>query len=185
MPRTHLCLSALAALLATSACTATSDIAAPTAPAAVATNLLPIALPAIGIVPGTERLLLEAVSNGLLYTSESDYPFVYFRHAGLHNPAQPALSAAAFGSLVGIAPNTPIEVISLDAFFARHIERVDPSDAAGRALIPRFILLRETLRRSLSHTRVYRVGTIAIDCYIVGFDVNGDLQGLTTIAIET
>jgi hypothetical protein len=174
--------STVTALLAVSACAAAPDIAAPTAPATSSTTP---ALPPIGVVPGTERLLLEAVSHGLLYTSESDYPFVYFRHAGFNNPAQPALSTAQFGSLLGIAPGTPIEIVSLDDFFARHIERVDPSDSAGQARIPRFILLRETLRRSLSHVQVYRVGTIAIDCYIVGFDANGDLQGLTTIAIET
>ena len=78
-----------------------------------------------------------------------------------------------------------IETRELDEFFARHIERVDPYDAAAVALVPHYQALRETIRKVLVSPMVFRVGRIAIDCYIIGFDRAGNLVGLTTVAIET
>jgi hypothetical protein len=171
----------LALLLAAVGCSTAADISAPNTRSTYA-----VGSPDSVIAPrATHRLLLEWASRGLLYTSESDYPFVYFRHAGISRSTRAALSIGEFRALLGISPSTAVEVISLDDFFARHIERVDPADDVARALVPRYVLLRETLRATLSHVVVYRVGAIAIDCYAVGFDARGDLEGLTTISIET
>ncbi|MEP7001370.1 MAG: nuclease A inhibitor family protein [bacterium] len=179
MSRVRLYLSALAVLLASTACSATSDVAAPLAVAA------PVARNSLIFIAPTLQPVLQRLTSGLLYTSESDYPFVYFRHAGVNHPPVSPLSAAEFRSLLGIAADKQIEIITLDEFFARHIERIDPYDSVGVARVPRYRLLRETLRTSLAHTVVYRVGTIAIDCYAVGFNWRGELEGLTTISIET
>jgi Nuclease A inhibitor-like protein len=178
MSRVRLYLSALALQVAATACAATADIAAPYA-------IPPVAPTSLIIITPTLQPVLQRLTHGLLYTSESDYPFVYFRHAVSNHPPVAPLSIAEFRSLLGIAATEPIEIITLDEFFARHIERVDPFDPVGVALIPRYTLLRETLRTSLAHTVVYRVGTIAIDCYAVGFNWHGELEGLTTISIET
>ena len=78
-----------------------------------------------------------------------------------------------------------METITLDEFFGRHIERVDPDDPVAVALVPRYRVLRETVRHAVREPRVFRVGRIAIDCFIVGTDRNGDVVGLTTVAIET
>jgi hypothetical protein len=52
-------------------------------------------------------------------------------------------------------------------------------------LVPRYRKLRETVRQVLRNPQVFRVGRIAIDCYIVGYDRAGNLVGLRTVAIET
>lgn len=175
-------MSMLAALLVVASCSTTADLSAPHSRSAdVVTSSDSVRVPLKSIQSG----LLQVASWGLLYTSESDYPFVYFRRTGLNRPTTTALSVAEFKQLLGIAPSTVVEVISLDTFFARHIERVDPADDVAQALVPRYVNLRETLRTRLAQVVVYRVGTIAIDCYIVGFDVSGNLEGLTTISIET
>jgi hypothetical protein len=128
------------------------------------------------------RRRLERAADGLLYTSESDYPFTYVsRSAG--PPA--ADRVAAFRAAFAVPPAAPVQVVSLDDFFTRHIERVDPADSVALALVPRYVRLRETLRASARDVRVYRVGTIAIDCYAVGTDASGNWVGLQTVAIET
>jgi hypothetical protein len=62
---------------------------------------------------------------------------------------------------------------------------VDPSDAAAVALVPRYRRLREVLRTSVRGATVFRVGQIAIRCYIVGVDHRGHVVGLVTTAVET
>jgi hypothetical protein len=182
MSRYRIYLTLLTMMAGLAGCAATTDLSAPpTRSAYVLTSPDSVIAP----LPTTLRPMLTFASRGLLYTSESDYPFAYFRHAVPNRPATTALSIAEFRALLGIPAATPVEIISLDTFFARHIERVDPFDDVAQALVPRYVLLRETLRSSLSQVVVYRVGRIAIDCYVVGFNVNADLEGLSTISIET
>lgn len=136
----------------------------------------------VGLPTGIIRVRLEAAAAGLLYTSESDYPFTWYFHPG---PTPSPLTIDAFRRMLRLAPSVTVETRSLDDFFARHIEAVDPFDATAVALVPRYRQLRETIRVVLRNPQVFRVGTIAIDCYIVGLDRAGNLVGLTTVAIET
>ena len=136
----------------------------------------------VGVPAGVARLLLEEAAAGLTYTSESDYPFTWWYRAG---PVASPLTIEAFRAALGVAPTVRVETRELDAFFARHIEWVDPYDATAVALVPRYERLRETVREVLRDPVVFRVGRIAIDCYIVGFDRAGNLVGLRTVAIET
>ena len=128
------------------------------------------------------RRALEHAADGLLYTSESDYPFTYFYHAG---PAPTPLTVESFRAVVGIPADSAVAMISLDDFFARHIERVDPYDPVAVALVPRYQALKDTIERVLREPRVFRVGQIAITCYVVGTDRWGNVVGLTTVSIET
>jgi hypothetical protein len=125
---------------------------------------------------------LERAAEGLLYTSESDYPFDYFFRAAT---VRGALTPETFRAILGEPPGAEIEERSLDDFFARHIERVDPNDPVAQALVPRYRRLRETIRRSVNDVRVFRSGSVVIRCYVVGTDRNGNVVGLETTAIET
>ncbi|MDB4887037.1 MAG: Nuclease inhibitor-like protein [Gemmatimonadetes bacterium] len=133
---------------------------------------------------GTRRagVRLERAARGLLYTSESDVPFTWFSAAG---PFASPPGDAALRLATGAADGDPVETITLDRFFARHIERVDPADRAAVALVPRYRHLRETLRRAIPGIRVYRVGRTRVRCFLVGTDRDGNLVGLYTEAIET
>ena len=171
--------SPLLCLLALVTACATPDL--PTAPAPRAAVVAP---PPIGdfLPRPVVRLALERAADGLLYTSESDYPFVYYSHAG---PVRAPLTIATFRAALAIPAESPVEAITIDEFFARHIERVDPADPVAVALVPRYVTLRETIRQAVRDPLVFRVGRIAIHCYVVGTDRYGDVVGLTTIAIET
>lgn len=129
------------------------------------------------------RRRLERAAAGLLYTSESDYPFTWFQSPA---PVPVPLDIATVRAVVGADAGEPIETVTLDQFFARHIERVDPADAAARALVPRYRRLRETLRHAIPGVQVFRVGRIRIRCYLIGTDRAGSsVVGLYTESIET
>lgn len=129
------------------------------------------------------RRRLEEAADGLVYTSESDRPFewVCFPGAGALWP----MSAGEFAALVGAALGAPVEERTLEHFFERHTDNVDPYDTESRKLRPRYRHLRDTLRQALAEVRVFRVGTVEIDCYVVGGDGEGNVAGLRTVAIET
>lgn len=127
------------------------------------------------------RQQIERAAAGLLYTSESDYPFDYVTLPPV--PSQ-AMTPAQLAALVGHA-GQPAAEITLDELFARHIERVHPADPASVALVPRYRALREALRTTLGNVRVFRIGGGSrIDCYVVG-TVPGGLAGLHTVSVET
>jgi hypothetical protein len=104
-----------------------------------------------------------------VYVSEGDAPFVYVE------PAELELHPAA----------VRVEEVSLERFFAGHIQESDPHDPVARAQVERFRALRETLRDSLRDVRVIRVGEVEIRCYLVGRTASEDLAGLATTAWES
>lgn len=129
---------------------------------------------------GGLRERLERECAGLTYGSESDRPFeFYFLPGGGDVPPGPE----AFGGLIGATG--PVEERSLDDFFMRHIETVDPQDTEALRMAPRYEALRETLRTALRGTTVYRTGRVEVQCYVVGGDGRGNLAGVHTVAIET
>jgi hypothetical protein len=129
--------------------------------------------------PGdSARARIEQAAQGLLYTSESDYPFDFVSVAG----AGAAVTPEQFAALVGKA-GQPASEVDLDRFFSRHIEKVDAADGPSTALIPRYQALKAALA-GLDNVRVFRIGSVTIDCYVVGASAQG-LQGVHTVSIET
>jgi len=94
-------------------------------------------------------------------------------------------AAVEFAQLVSAPANSRIEIRSLANFFARHTTTADPFDVETQKIRPRYEQLIGTLERRLRDLQVYRLGTVAVTCYIAGFDGDGNLSGLRTIAIET
>lgn len=128
------------------------------------------------------RRKLEEAAGGLLYSSESDYPFEFFSLPwGEDEPVTPA----AFAARVGAPPDETLREITLDRFLIQHIENTDPYDAPTQEVRPRYERLKEVLRESLPDLHVFRIGEVQIRCYAVGRDGRGNLAGLTTVAVET
>lgn len=126
---------------------------------------------------------LERASSDLVYSSESDRPFEFFSLPYPGKRASPG--APEFARLLGGAAEPPVEVRSLEAFFARHTATSDPYDAETQRIRPRYEELMRLLSIRLRDVRVYRVGKIEIACYVAGLDAHGNLAGLKTVAIET
>jgi hypothetical protein len=131
----------------------------------------------------TLRERLEDAAAGLVYSSEGDHPFEFCQLDASAADWPP--TAERFGQLVGTPAGTRVEERTLDDFFARHVENVDPLDGASQALRPRYDALRAQLRAMLRDTRVFRVGRTEVRCYVVGVGPEGEIAGLSTTAIET
>jgi len=168
----------VAALLTASACRRDPF---PTAPAR-AGLAVPASHDESGATISSYRAELEGASEGLVYTSEVDYPFAYFAAAArIREP----LDALTFATLIGASAEEPIEERTLDDALARHIERVDPADAVARGLVPRYERLKETIQESLNDRTVFCVGGAFKRCYFTGTDEHGNVVGLATWVLET
>ena len=126
---------------------------------------------------------IEAAAEGLVYTSESDRPFVWFELAG--GAEGWPYGVDEFARRIGAAAGAPVEERTLDRFFKPHIETVDPFDTRALEIRPRYEALKKLLATRLREVRVFRVGRIEIDTYAVGDDGHGNLAGVRTVAVET
>jgi len=149
-------------------------------------------------------ILQEAV-EGLLWTSESDYPFTVCQWQG-QSDAAPEMSASEIVASEAFTPEaftpepftpelllqrtehpaeTPVETIAPETFFAGVTQVQDWQGEEERAIASRYQALLATLKQHLSDLTVYRVGTIEIDLYIIGKTQAGNFVGLSTKAVET
>lgn len=128
------------------------------------------------------RQRIESAAEGLLYTSESDYPFDWFFLPG--GAVGWPYGAEEFARRASIAADRP-EERALDRFLAPHIENSDPIDTRAQAIRPRYEALKKTLRESVAEIRVFRLGQTEVHHYAVGDDGRGNLAGLHTVAVET
>ncbi len=122
---------------------------------------------------------LNQTSEGLLWLSESDYPFetVYWENVDDIN--------AKLLELTDCTPERKIEVRELDSLFKRVTEEKDWYDDKEMAECKRYQTLVNLLKTHLSDIKVYRVGETEINVYILGKTKSGALAGLSTISVET
>jgi hypothetical protein len=124
------------------------------------------------------RLLLKA-SEGLLYPSESDYPFTYFSFPSVSKLPTPQ----GFLQLTGQI-GQPVTQIDFDELFNR-LTKIEPGmDELQILAARRYRLLRSTFKSTYKQLTVHRVGEIQVQVYIAGVN-NCGLTGLQTISIET
>jgi Nuclease A inhibitor-like protein len=119
--------------------------------------------------------LLKQNTVDLLWISESDYPFqiVVWSDNEINS------------MLFSDRANEKIEMISLDDFFAPALEVEDWYEIEELATVDRYKLLLETIKSNLTELKVFRIGSLEIDLYIVGKTPSGDIIGLQTTIVET
>jgi hypothetical protein len=122
---------------------------------------------------------LKQASDGLQCMSESDYSFEVFQWETLEPTAETVIQQTSH------APDTPVEVVSLDEFFQNATQEEDWHNEEEKETVKRYQALVETLKTNLADLQVYRLGTVEIDVYIVGKTPSGDLAGLSTKVVET
>ncbi len=125
-----------------------------------------------------QRHLLR-VSQGLLYPSESDYPFENFFSLG-----QTSLpSQQQFLQLIG-QQGQPIAQADFNQFFNR-LTTIEPGmDRQQIKDALRYRNLKRVFEQTFTNLTVYRVGEIQVQIYITGINSCG-MGGLKTISIET
>lgn len=125
---------------------------------------------------------LSEATEGLLFTSESDYPFdiIVWRGQALGAPLSPE-------SLIQITEHTedtPVELMDLDTFFKGATQEQDWHDESEKESVARFQELAEILHTDLDNVQVYKVGEFEMDVFILG-TVASDVVGLSTKIVET
>jgi len=106
---------------------------------------------------------LGQASLGLLYMSESDYPFELIRWKG-----RTELTSAFICGIAGEATDCTVQKLDCDAFLGGRYQR-----------------LAQLLKANLSSLRVYKVGRINMPVYIVGRSPEGNWLGLSTRVVQT
>ncbi len=118
--------------------------------------------------------------NGLIYISETDAEIIPF--AGEKTSE---VTIDEIRRQTGAATQVPIETVDLGQFFERLTQIKDWFGDAEKKRAARFAELRDELMADLKDVKVFRVGKIRIDIYIVGINSEGRLAGITTKAVET
>ena len=122
---------------------------------------------------------LTETSKDLLWQSESDYPFktVYWEDVDDIEI-----------KLLELTDNTPdktIEVKELDEFFNRVTKEEDWYNEEEMLICKRYQELVNLLQTHLTDIKVYCVGDVEVNCYILGKTKSEAIAGLSTISVET
>lgn len=112
--------------------------------------------------------------DGLLYPSESDYPFevVSYPDAGTG-----AITPAHLLELLALPGDTVVEQRTIEQFFTDYL--LTGPDGA------KYAQMRQVLGERMTELTVIRVGTIQVHVYVIGRTGCGEIAGLTTVSIET
>ncbi len=124
--------------------------------------------------------ILKQASEGLLFMSESEYPFLVFLWQGIA-PITPEKVVQQTDH----SPDTSIKVIAVDDFFRVATKEEDWHSPSEQETVKKFQNLVQVIKANLSNPQVYRLGSKEVDVYILGNTPSSDLAGLSTKIIET
>jgi hypothetical protein len=128
--------------------------------------------------PETLAERIKKVSEGLFYISESDaeiLPFVGERGEAVN----------AETILKQTNSDAPVEERDFKDFFKRLTELQEWFGDEEIENANKFAKLRDMLQKNLRDIKVFKVGRIEIDIYVVGLDAQNILTGIQTKAVET
>jgi Nuclease A inhibitor-like protein len=126
--------------------------------------------------------ILKQASDGLLFMSESEYPFEVFVW---QSENQQDINSEFILKKTEHSLNTPIAFVNLESFFELATTEQDWHGIEEKETVKKFQFLVKTLKENLTDIKVARLGTIEIDVYIVGKTPDNKFAGLVTKAIET
>lgn len=125
---------------------------------------------------------IKSVSEGLYFRSETTYPFKTFAIEGI-GPNK--LTAQKLLEVKKHHKNTPIKVVEVDDFFRIATKNESWHNEEEKEEVENFKKLVKVLKENLKDMKVFRVGKIEIDVYIIGKAVTGDYAGVATKVVET
>lgn len=126
--------------------------------------------------------ILKQASDGLLFMSESEYPFEVFLWDA---PEQKDITPEFILQKIGLPLDTPVGVVELDSFFEVAIAEQDWHSSEDKMTVKKYQNIVKVLKENLYDIKVMRFGTINIDVYIIGKTPDSHLAGLSTKVVET
>ncbi len=123
---------------------------------------------------------IRKLCERLFYISESDAPVEFFDLKSLSKAERTDLQNVF---KTGEGPND--RSTTIDDFFQRPAAEKDWHIPAQKASAKKYRRLWKIFSDELSDPKVYRVGAIRIDIYVVGKAEDGAMIGIRTRAVET
>ena len=130
--------------------------------------------------PPDAMTLIAQAADGLLFSSEADYPLKPFTWT---DPVP--FSPDALPKLAGLPPSVPVAKEDFDAFFAPMLRLHEGASPQARIRVARYEKLVGLLRQYLSSLAVYKLGTVEMSAFVVGRLADGRFAGLRTTVVET
>lgn len=121
---------------------------------------------------------IKKASEQIFYISETDAEILPFI-------GEKAEAVNAETVLKQTGADAPVEERDFEEFFKRLTSLQEWFGDEEIENANRFAKLKEILQKNLKDIRVFKVGTIEIDIYIVGLDRQNILTGVQTKAVET
>ncbi len=123
---------------------------------------------------------IKKITDNLTYTSETDADIVPF----VGKKAE-ATKAQELLKQIENANNPPVEEKGFAEFFARLTEIQDWFGDEEKTTARRFAELKNLLEQNLKDLKVFKIGKVEIDIFVVGLDEENKLTGMQTKAVET
>jgi Nuclease A inhibitor-like protein len=123
---------------------------------------------------------LTKLTKGLYYISETDAEISPFT-----GEKAPAVTVEEIKNQINGADSSQIEEKDSTEFFTRLTKIQDWFGEEEKATAQQFSELKNLLEKNLKDLKVFKVGTIQIDIYVVGLDAESNLMGIKTKAVET
>ncbi len=126
--------------------------------------------------------IIRQAAAGLLWTSESDFPFEVFSWP---KKDRETIAAENLLARIDLPLNTPVKTRQIEDFFAPAIRDRDWHDEGDKEIVQKYRHLLATIEQNLKNTKVYLVDEVEIKIYIIGELSDRDWGVLFTKAIET
>jgi len=123
---------------------------------------------------------IKKITNGLYYSSETDEKILPFQ-----GKRAEAVTAQEIINQTKSAESTPVEERDFNDFFAPLTEMQDWFGDEEKATAEKFAELKNLLEQNLQNLKVFKLGKIQLDIYVVGLDAQSNLTGIKTKAVET
>ena len=123
---------------------------------------------------------IKKATKGLIFISETDAEILPF----FGGQAQ-AVTKEEILSQTKSATDAPVEERNFKEFFVRLTEIQDWFGDEEKATAQKFADLKDLLERNLRDLKVFKIGKIQLDIYVVGLDAENNLLGIKTKAVET
>ncbi len=123
---------------------------------------------------------IKKAAEGLYYISETDAEILSF--AG---EQAEAVTKEEVLRQTKSATDPPVEERDFAGFFGRFTEIQDWFGDEEKETAQKFVRLKELLEKNLRNLKVFKIGKIQLDVYVVGLDAENKLIGIKTKAVET
>jgi len=123
---------------------------------------------------------IKETAQGLYYISETDAEILPFIGGEVK-----AVTKEEILSQTKSGTNLPVEERDFADFFTRLTEIQDWFGDEEKETAQKFVRLKELLEKNLKDLKVFKIGRIQLDIYVVGLDAESKLVGIKTKAVET